>query len=119
MAIDAESAKPKPTPNMQVAQAIAELRDQLIAARHQGAEKGLKFLVRSVELEMHLVLTTEASGEAKIGWGVLSLGGGAKATDAVTHKLKLTLDLTDGAGATGVEVGANSPGGLPDIGKKP
>ena len=95
----AQDAPKKPQHNMEVAQAIADLREQIIAAQIQGVEKDIRFTVRSVELEMQLVLTTEASGEAKIGWGVLSLGGGGKASDAVTHKLKLTLDITNAAGA--------------------
>jgi len=106
----------KTQPNMQVAQAIAQLRDQLIAARVQGLEKEIKFNIRSVELEMHLVLTTEASGEGKIGWGVLSLGGGAKATDAVTHKLKFTLDLADAGGGPAPPITDTVLGGLPKIG---
>lgn len=89
---------------MEVAEAIADLREQLIAAQIQGVEKNIKFAIRSAELEMQVVLTTEAGGQGKLGWGVLSIQGSGKATDAVTHKLRLTLDIAP-----------DSPGGRPPL----
>jgi hypothetical protein len=96
---------------MQVAQAIADLREQIIAARVEGVEKDVKFTVRTVELEMQLVLTTEGSFEGKLGWGVLSLGGGAKASDALTHKLKLTLDVTSAKSGAPPQISDRGPTG--------
>ena len=99
---------------MEVAEAIADLREQIIAAKVAGIEKDIKFTVRTVELEMQLVLTTEANAQGKLGWGVLSLGGGAKATNAQTHKLKLTLELASAEGGPAPPIADES--GRPKIG---
>src|SRR4051812_23536304 len=80
-------------PAMPVAAAISDLRQQLIAAIGEGTDQAIRFKITSVELEMKLVLSSEVSADGRLGWGVLSFGAGAKASDAQTHTLKLTLEV--------------------------
>lgn len=90
--------KGQPLEPMPVARAISDLRAQLIAAADDAQGKAIEFKITSVELELQLVLTSEVSANGKLGWGVLSFGGGAKAGDSKTHSLKLTMAVTGPGG---------------------
>jgi hypothetical protein len=79
--------------NVTVADAIKQLRAQLEDAQQEGIGKGLRFLARSVEVELTIVFKTEAEGGAgvKVAW-FLDVSGKAKAADETTHKVKLVLE---------------------------
>jgi hypothetical protein len=78
---------------MPVAQAIVDLRNELSRAESEGKESKLHFEITEVELELQLVLGSEASAGGKVGWGVLSFGAGGKTSGEKTHRLKLSMKV--------------------------
>jgi hypothetical protein len=79
--------------NVTVAQAIRELRAQLIEAADEGQSSDIRFVPRSVEVELDIKFELESQGSA--GFKVLSLvdlSGKAKLGRESSHKIKLTLD---------------------------
>ena len=71
-----------------LAEAIAALRMELLAAIGEGADAAMRFKVAPVELSMQVAVTKDADG--KIGWHVLGLG--ASYSSATTQTLTLRLD---------------------------
>jgi hypothetical protein len=78
--------------NVTVAAAIKQLRAQLEEAQQEGVGKDLRFVAKSVEVELGIVFKSET----EVGGGVkawfLDISGKAKAGDETTHKLKLVLE---------------------------
>ncbi|MEU4420203.1 trypco2 family protein [Actinoplanes sp. NPDC024001] len=75
-----------------LAQAIGELRNELMAAVDNATTEDLQFAVEFIELEMQVVATNTLKGEAGgTLFGVLTLKGGADHANAATHKVKLVL----------------------------
>jgi hypothetical protein len=76
-----------------LAEAIRELRAQLLEAAAGGEGSSLRFVAKSAELELGITFDVEA--EAGGGFKLLSLidlSGKAKRQDESTHKVKLTLE---------------------------
>jgi hypothetical protein len=75
-----------------LAQAIKDLRAELLQAIDAGKDEPLRFELDSVVLELEVALTTSGSANAKAGlWTVLTLGGSAEHGRGTTHRLTLTL----------------------------
>lgn len=75
-----------------LAQAIRELREQIVKAMAEGKGEAVRFVAKSIELELGITFQVEA--EAGAGFKLLSLidlSGKAKAGDENTHTVKLTL----------------------------
>jgi hypothetical protein len=70
---------------VELADAIAALRVQLLAAVNEGKDAPMRFRLAPVELSLLVAVTNEADG--KIGWKVLGLGGSY--SSAVTQTLAL------------------------------
>jgi hypothetical protein len=81
--------------NVTVADAIKQLRAQLEQAQREGIGKDLRFLTRSVEVELAIVFKTETEGGAGVKAWFLDVSGKAKAADETTHKVKLVLEPVD------------------------
>ena len=71
-----------------LAEAIAALREELLAAMDEGQDAPMRFRLAPVELSLQVAVTKEAGG--KIGWHVLGLGGSF--SSAVTQTLGLHLE---------------------------
>ena len=71
-----------------LADAIAALRKELLAAMDEGENSAMRFRLAPVELSLHVAVTKEADG--RIGWHVLELGG--KYTSATMQTLALRLE---------------------------
>ncbi len=71
-----------------LADAIAALRKELLAAVAEGEDAAMRFRLAPVELSMQVAVTKDAEG--KIGWHVLGLGGSY--SSAVTQTLALRLE---------------------------
>jgi hypothetical protein len=71
-----------------LADAIAALRKELLAALDEGKDAPMRFRLAPVELSLQVAVTKEADG--KIGWKVLGLGGSY--TSATTQTLALRLE---------------------------
>src|SRR3954447_14194718 len=78
--------------NVTVADAIKELRAQLENAQREGVGKDLRFLARSVEVELAIVFKSEIEGGGGVKAWFLDISGKTKATDETTHKVKLVLE---------------------------
>ena len=75
-----------------VAEAIKQLRAQLEDAQREGAGKGLRFLSKSVEVELAIVFKSEIEGGVGIKAWFLDISGKGKSSDEATHKVKLVLE---------------------------
>ena len=77
--------------------AIAALRKEIRAAAEQAADlpSGERFRITNVELELTVVAEDSVTGGAEVGWWVFKGKAEASAKDAVTHKVKLTLNVGD------------------------
>src|ERR1700730_11473817 len=78
--------------NVTVADAIIELRAQLEDAQREGIGKDVRFLARSVEVELAIVFKSEIEGGGGIKAWFLDVSGKGKAADETTHKVKLVLE---------------------------
>ena len=79
-------------PTIPLAQAIADLRKELLVALEEGRGKALQFKLQPVELELKLAITGSADAKAGVKFWVMELGAGGKYENATTHTLKLTLE---------------------------
>src|SRR4051794_28856296 len=79
-----------------LSEAIAQLRHELRIAVQEGHDKDIRFVPKSIELELEVTFGIEA----KAGGGfkllaLLDMSAEAKASRSSAHKLKLVLDVTD------------------------
>ncbi len=75
-----------------LAQAIRELRAQLVEAATEGEGSAIRFVPKSVDVELGIVfkVEAEAGGGVKL-FSLVDISGKGKAADESTHKVKLTL----------------------------
>jgi Trypsin-co-occurring domain 2 len=76
--------------------AIKDLRTQLQNAAAKGEDAAIRFVAKSVEVELSIVINREA--EVKAGaklWSIFDFSGSVKGGDENTHKVKLTLEPVD------------------------
>jgi len=78
--------------NVTVADAIKQLRAQLEDAQHEGEGKDLRFVAKSVEVELAIVFKSETEGGAGVKAWFLDISGRAKTGDETAHKVKLVLE---------------------------
>ena len=78
-----------------VAEAIKQLRMQLEDAQREGIGKELRFLARSVEVELAIVFKSEVEGGAGVKAWFLDVSGKTAASDEKTHRVKLVLEPVD------------------------
>lgn len=75
-----------------VAEAIKQLRAQLAEAQREGSGKDLRFAVKSVEVELAVVLKSEVEGGVGVKAWFVEASGKTKGADETTHKVKLVLE---------------------------
>ena len=79
--------------DLPLSQALNSLRDELMAAVDRGGDSWLRFAVKSVELELHVVATTGGEGKAGAGfWRVVTVGGSVSRSSEALHRVVLTLE---------------------------
>jgi hypothetical protein len=76
-----------------LAQAIRELREQLVEASMEGEGSTIRFVPKSVDVELGIIFNVEAEagGGFKL-FSLVDLSGKAKTGNESTHKVKLTLE---------------------------
>jgi Trypsin-co-occurring domain 2 len=70
-----------------LAEAIAALREDLLAAIDAGEGSRMRFRLAPVELSLRVSVTKQGNG--KVGWHVLELGGSYEAATVQTLTLRL------------------------------
>ncbi|WP_295393003.1 trypco2 family protein [uncultured Thiodictyon sp.] len=96
---------------IELAEMLAELRAQLLAAQSEGAGKDLKLEISDVEIEVQIETTKKADGKGGVKFWVYNAEAGVSGSEAMTHRLKLKLRPTGPNGEAPVRVGAS--GSLP------
>lgn len=82
-----------------LADAIKDLRTQLQKAATEGADAKIRFIPKSVEVELNIEISKEAAVKGSGGlWSIITLEGSAKAGSGYTHTVKLTLEPVDASG---------------------
>lgn len=89
-----------PTADLTIADAVEDLRNQIIEARKRGKDaETVKFSLHEVEVELHLVVEQKDGLEGKAGFTLPFFGAegryGSEATTANTHKIRFKLDVED------------------------
>ncbi|MCT2546219.1 trypco2 family protein [Streptomyces atratus] len=93
-----------------LAEALAELREELYRAQDAGAGQQFRFEVESAELELTVEFRKNGDGKVKVSVGAAGVeaGGGAESTQS--HRLALTLNIRDEAlGGTRAVIRRNAP----------
>jgi hypothetical protein len=88
------------TENVTVAEAIKQLRAELEDAQQEGSDKGLRFVAKSVELELGIVFKSEKEGGGGVKAWFLDISGKAKLSNETVHKVTLVLEPVDREGKT-------------------
>lgn len=74
-----------------LADAVRQLRAELLAATEEGREQELKFTVEEIELELNLVLDTRKKVDGRFSVWRVSAGGGRERGRQETHRMTLKL----------------------------
>jgi hypothetical protein len=75
-----------------LANAIGDLRAELLNALEEGRGKQLQFRLQPIELQLQIAVTRDAEGSGGVKFWVIELGGKGSYENAFTHTLKLTLE---------------------------
>jgi hypothetical protein len=75
-----------------LAQAINDLRAELLVALATGKNEPLQFRLKPVELELKVTVTREGGANAGVKFWIVDLGAKGTVGDATTHTLKLVLE---------------------------
>ena len=79
-------------PGIPLAEAIEELRAEILSAMTMGANAPFQFKLHPIEIELTVTLTRDASARAGIKFWVVDAGAEGKLGQSSTQKLKLTLE---------------------------
>ncbi|TDC85584.1 trypco2 family protein [Actinomadura sp. 7K507] len=93
-----------------LAEAVRQLRAELLAATEEGQAHGLKFTVESVDLELNLVLDTRSKYDGGLSLWKVSAGGGREKGRQETHRMTLRLKPQHTGGGEGSEVNIQGHG---------
>lgn len=74
-----------------LAEAIHNVREELIRAQELGSGSSLKFEVEPVELTMNLVVSSTGKVGVKVGFGPIGAEAGADVGNSTTHSIKLRM----------------------------
>jgi hypothetical protein len=80
---------------LELAEVIKALRQEIISAQEEGADKNLRFNVNNVEVELETVIGKEevASGGFKTRFFVIDINANASAKYTDASKLRVKLNL--------------------------
>jgi hypothetical protein len=105
---DAQSSDEEP--GLPLAEAVRQLRAELLAATEEGEAQDLKFTVESVDLELNLVLDTRGKYEGRLALWKVSAGGGREKGRQETHRMTLRLKPQRTLGRESAEVSIKGHG---------
>lgn len=81
--------------NIELAEAIQKLRQELSASVKNAENSDIQFQLGPIELELQVVATKEASADAGVKWMLFNASAQAQASSERTQTLKLTLNPVD------------------------
>ncbi|WP_328470680.1 hypothetical protein OHA21_05175 [Actinoplanes sp. NBC_00393] len=81
---------------IELAEAIALLREELQEARIRGAGEQLQFNVGPVELEFQVEIAREAGASGKVRFWVVEAGADGKLASRSTQVVRISLEPVDG-----------------------
>ncbi|RDH84311.1 MAG: hypothetical protein DIZ78_12245 [endosymbiont of Escarpia spicata] len=84
-------AEQKDNNNLELAQLIKSLRNELSLAQEEGKGEGIRFTVEDVELDLEIAVEEVVDGGIAAKFYVLTSHYKAKKKDAVRQKIKLKL----------------------------
>lgn len=90
-----------------LAEAIRELRAELIAAQAESSGPGgdeVRFEIGPVEMEFAITLSREGAGKAGVQIGVVTLGAGGSIASESVHRVKFVLTPRDAKTGSALEV---------------
>jgi len=90
---------------------IETLRQELQVAQAKGSGQPIAFEIENVELELQIAVSRKKSGDGKIAFWVLSIGGGLENSGETTHRVKLSLSpvSSSSGGRVKVNTKTNNP----------
>ncbi len=94
-------------PGIPLAQAIEDLRSELLKALQKGKDQELHFRLKPIELELQLAVTASGVAKGGVKFWVVEFGAEGNAKRETTHKLKLVLEPV---GLKGEPFEVSSPG---------
>ncbi|MFI6644498.1 trypco2 family protein [Streptomyces sp. NPDC050504] len=101
---------------IELADAIASLRDQLVEAAGRTAGQPVAFEVGDIQMEFALELRKEVKGGVKVKAWVVEAGTDAGASSARTHRVAFTLKPRDTTTGGSWVVGNEQQGGTAHFG---
>jgi len=101
-----------------LADTIAAVRRELGAAQAAGAGEPVRFRTGPVELDFEVAVTRSGSGQAGVQLWVLTVGGKAGLGQAVTQRVKVTLQPVDPESGGDARI-ADARRGMPPAGPPP
>jgi hypothetical protein len=104
---------PSPNPTIPLAQAIEDLRSELLNAMRKGVGQELQFRLQPIELELEIAVTWDGEANSGIKFWIVELGAKGTYESASTHRLKLVLEPVGRDGKSEVRISdpnATEPG---------
>lgn len=106
-----------PDPRIDLADAVAAIRDQLMDAATRAADERIRFEVGPIQLEFTVELQHDAGAKFGVRAWVLSAGVSAASSSQYTQKISLTLTPKDAKTGRATEVGNDDPAATGLFGK--
>ncbi|MFF3404040.1 trypco2 family protein [Streptomyces sp. NPDC002659] len=105
--------------DIELADAIQSVRDQLLDAATRATDQPLAFEVGDIQMEFTIELRKEASGGLKVKAWVVEGGADGARTTGHTHKVAFTLKPRDAVTGEPWKVGNSSAGSSSRFGQVP
>ncbi|MGW3302413.1 trypco2 family protein [Streptomyces rubiginosohelvolus] len=101
---------------IELADAVASIRNQLIDAATRGTDHPVSFAVGDIQMEFTLELRREAKAGGKVKAWVVEAGADAARTTGRTHKVAFTLTPRNAATGKAWEIGTEDDGSTAGFG---
>lgn len=87
---------------LELAEVIQALRENLVEAQSRVDGQNIRFNVTNIDVELQTVVEKEASLGAEVKFWVLNVSANGKYKNAITHKIKLSLQAVDKTKSDGI-----------------
>jgi hypothetical protein len=99
--------------DLKLSEMIEALRVELAVAAKAGDGQELRFEVGPIDLEVEIAVTKTTTSNAGVEFWVIKAGADRERVDAVTHRLKITLQPKRADNSGPVQVSSPATGGPP------